>query len=132
MASCNAMGLLILLKQFRIHKLNSIGHLGNRLPAYTYTQTQLRIHELSTNEHLDNTYTQHNIYRIHKLRANAWAFVQQVTCLHRQLQFRIHDGQHTLRRLEYLPSSAKYTVRTCYTPSDILVSLFNKCIRFLW
>ena len=46
-ASCNAMGLLILLTQFRIHKLSSIGHLGNRLPAYTYTQTQLRKVQMS-------------------------------------------------------------------------------------
>ena len=49
----------VLLTQSRIHELSSIGHLGNRLPAYTYTQ--FRIHELSTNEHFNNTYTQHNI-----------------------------------------------------------------------
>ena len=57
----------VLLTQSRIHKLSSIGHLGNRLPAYTYTQ--LRIHELSTNEHFNNTYTQ-TLYKIHKIRAN--------------------------------------------------------------
>ena len=93
--------------------MSSIGHLGNRLPAYTYTQTQLR----KVHEHLDNIHTTQ--YRIHKIRANGH-LCNRLPAYIDNCSLGYTMGSTEVSWISALISQV-YTVRTCYTPSDTCI-----------
>ena len=60
-----------------IHEMEMGLILGNRLPAYTYTDT-IRIHKISGNGHLGNIYT-----GIHEVEMGVWTIGYLPTYIHR-------------------------------------------------